>query len=75
MDVATFEGIVEQGQIRLKVGVHLPEKTKVYVIVPNLQFDFQTARGARISSPRLAHPEQAVDFEMQVIEGPSDASV
>ena len=71
MSVATFEGIVEQGQIRLKADVRLPDKTKVYIVVP----DFQVEQMAHIYSPRLAYPEQAADFEMQVIKEVSDASV
>jgi hypothetical protein len=35
MSVATFEGIVQNGRICLPPNVRLPEKTKVYVIVPN----------------------------------------
>lgn len=34
MSVATYEGIVEQGQIKLKNGAHLPDQIKVYVVVP-----------------------------------------
>jgi uncharacterized protein (DUF433 family) len=34
MSLATFEGVVEQGQIKLKNGVSLPDKIKVYVVVP-----------------------------------------
>ncbi len=64
MGIVTLEGIVEHGQIQLKTNIHLPEKTKVYVVVPNIQIE----RYARIFSPRLTHPEQASDFEMQVIE-------
>ena len=65
MSVATFEGVVvEHGQIQLKDAVRLPEKTKVYVIVP----DVQISQTARVFSPRLAHPEQMVDFELEVIE-------
>ena len=69
MGIVTLEGVVEQGQIRLKDDIRLPEKTKVYVIVP----DIQIKRGARIFSPRLARPDQAVDFEMEVLEESSDA--
>jgi hypothetical protein len=58
MGIVAFEGVVEHGQIRLKAGVRLPEKTEVYAIVP----DVQIKRGARIFSPRLAHPEQVADF-------------
>ena len=71
MGIVTLEGVVEHGQIRLRDDIRLPDKTKVYVIVP----DIQIKRGAHIVSPRLAHPEQAVDFEMEVIEGSPDASV
>ncbi len=63
MGIVTLEGVVERGQIRLKADVRLPEKTKVYVIVPDIQIE----QGARIFSPRLTPPEQAADFEMQVI--------
>lgn len=71
MGVVALEGVVENGQIRLKDGIRLPDKTRVYVIVP----DIQIKRGARIFSPRLAHPEQSADFEMEIIEGSVDASV
>ena len=71
MAIVTYEGVVEHGQIRLKAGVRLPEKAKVYVIVPDIQIE----RGAHIPSPHLAHPEQAADFELEVTEEPFDASV
>ena len=66
MTVATFEGVVEQGQILLKSRVRLPEKQKVLVIVPGFLAD-QTAY---IASPRLVHAEQAPDFEMEISEEP-----
>lgn len=71
MSVITIEGIVEHGQIRLKTDVRLPEGTKVYVVVPDIQIE----QVAHIFSPRLAHPEQVVDFKMEVIEESSDASL
>ncbi|MBI3948366.1 MAG: hypothetical protein HY321_20795 [Armatimonadetes bacterium] len=71
MSVITLEGVVEHGQIRLADNIQLPDQTRVYVIVPDAQIE-QTAR---IVSPRLAHPEQAGDFQMQVMEGPDDAGV
>ena len=52
MDIVTFEGLVDQGQIRLKNGVQLPDQTRVYVIVP----DFQLTPLPELRSPRLAHP-------------------
>jgi hypothetical protein len=75
MSVVTFEGIVEHGQIRLKDDVRLPEKALVFVVVPDMRFDLDIKRGARVFSPRLAHPEQAADFELEVIEGVPDAGL
>lgn len=71
MSVATFEGIVEEGQIRLKTKVRSPDNTKAYVVVPGLQIEHV----AHIVSPRLAHPEQAADFQMEIVESSSNASV
>jgi hypothetical protein len=71
MSVATFEGIVEGGQIRLKTGVRLPDRTRVFVIVPDLRVE----TAARVVSPRLAHPEQSADFAMTIVEDPADAGV
>lgn len=71
MSVATFEGMVENGQIRLKSDIYLPDKTKVYVIVPEIQIE----QVARIFSPRLARPEQAVDFKLMVVEESTDVDL
>ena len=71
MGVVTFEGVVEHDRIRLKSNVRLPENTKVYVIVPDVQVD----QVARVFSPRLAHPEQAADFKMEIVGEPPDASL
>ena len=35
MPVTTFSGTVEDGQVKLAANVHLPEKAKVYVVVPD----------------------------------------
>ena len=71
MGVTTVEGVVENGQIRLPAAVRLPERTKVYVVIPDVEV--QTV--AYIGSPRLVHPEQAVDFIKEVIEEPSDGDL
>ena len=71
MSVATFEGVVEQGRIRLESGVRLPENTRVYVVVP----DIRVERSARMISPRLAHPEQAKEIELEVIDEAANARV
>lgn len=65
MSAATFEGIVEQGQIKLNADVRLPDGTKVYIVVPDIEIK---EKGVRLNSPRLAHPEQAADFEMEVVQ-------
>ena len=71
MGIATFEGVVENGQIRLPAAVRLPENTRVYVVIP----DVEVQPVAYIGSPRLVYPEQAVDFQKEVIEEPSDADL
>jgi len=71
MAILTVEGVVENGQIRLRDHVALPEHTKVYVVIP----DVETTLPAHIYSPRLVHPKQAADFTKQVIEVSSDAKL
>jgi hypothetical protein len=68
MGIATYEAVVENGQIRLVGDVRLQEHARVYVIVP----DVATPAG-RIASPRLAHPEQVADFVLQFVEENHDA--
>ena len=65
MKVETYEGVVENGQIRLPPNVCLPENAKVYIVVPSIE----TRHGGFVCSPRLAHPEQAADFKKEIIEG------
>ncbi len=71
MSVITLEGITENGQIRLKTNIRLPDNTKVYVLVPGIEVD----EIARVHSPRLQHPEQASDFDMEIVEEPPDAQL
>jgi len=70
MAVAAFECLVDKGKIRLKTNIRLPERTRVYVVVPDLEI-----KQVRIVSPRLVHPEQAADFKKEMIEVASDANV
>ena len=65
----TVEGIFENGRIRLRDKVALPEHTKVYVVIPDVE------ALAHTYSPRLVRPEQARDFTKQVIEVPADAEL
>jgi hypothetical protein len=62
MGIVTFEGVVEQGQIKLKSNVRLPENARVFVVVP----DVQVEQVAHVFTPRLARREDAADFEMEV---------
>jgi hypothetical protein len=71
MSVVTYEGIVEDGRIRLEPAVRLPDKTKVYVVVPGMPV--QSAD--HIFSPRLAHSEEQADFVMEMVDEPSDVGV
>ncbi len=71
MGIVTLEGIVDHGIIRLIPEVKLPDRTKVYVIVPGIHVE----RVARVFSPHLAHPEQADDFRMEIIAEIPDAGV
>jgi hypothetical protein len=73
MNILALEGLVEDGQIRLLDGVVLPDKTKVYVVVPAAP-----ERTPRVWSPRLANPQDASQFRMEVTELPeahSDAEL
>ena len=71
MSIITLEGIVEEGQIRFKSNLQLPDKTKVYIVIPEIQLESR----AHIISPRLANPAQAVDFKMEVTEESSSATL
>ena len=44
MAVATFQGTVEDGQVRLAADVQLPEHATVYVVVPDIE---QAANGKK----------------------------
>jgi hypothetical protein len=69
--LATYEGIIENGHVRLPPDAGIPDKTRVYVVVPNSE----TISVPYIASPHLANPEQAKDFEKRIIEDTTDANV
>lgn len=62
MSVLVLEGVVEGGQIRLLEG-ELPEKTRVFVVVPG-----EVQPTPPVWSPRLADPREANQFVMEVTE-------
>lgn len=71
MEIAAFEGVVVNGEIRLRNNIRLPEQATVYVLVP----DLKASTVVHIHSPRLLHPEQAADFQKEVIETTGDAGL
>lgn len=71
MNTSAFQGIVENGQIRLLSDAKLPENATVYIVLS----DATSAPPARIVSPRLVNPADAADFVKQVFEAPVDASL
>jgi hypothetical protein len=71
MKIITYEATVKNGQIQLPETVHLPEHTRVYVVVPGVE----AVPASYIGSPRLTHPEEASDFVKEVIEEPQDAGL
>lgn len=62
MPVLTLEGVVEHGQLKLTTRVPLPDNTKVSVVISDLQHEPR----ARLVSPRLVHPEQIAECQMEV---------
>ncbi len=65
MSVTTFEGVIENGQIRLPAGVVLPERKIVYIIVPGNDTPLERAQAGF----RLANPADSAKFEMKVAWG------
>lgn len=50
MPVKTFQGTVEEGQVKLAASIRLPEKAKVYVVVPDFE---EKANGAKFDLAEL----------------------
>jgi hypothetical protein len=76
MLINAIEGFIENGQIRLREKVSLPEHSKVYVIVADSQVDRIGGvddGSVHIRTPRFAQPEQSKDFSKQIVEFTPDA--
>jgi hypothetical protein len=71
MKVATYEATVENGQIRLSEPVRLPERAKVFVVVPGVA---EVPR-FHLASPQFVGPELAAEFVKEVTEEPHDADL
>lgn len=66
MKETTYEGTAQGGHIVLPKDVHIPDNTRVYVVVPASN----EPERVRIISPRLLHRDEAGDFTMKVeLEG------
>jgi hypothetical protein len=70
-NLATYEGVIENGQVKLPSNVGIPEKTRVYVLVP----DTESPATQHVVSPHLANPGQVKDFDKQIIVETTDANV
>jgi hypothetical protein len=64
MKVVAYEGVVENGCVHLPPEADVPEKSKVYILVP----EPESQRTAHVYSPRLSDPSQARFFELTVTE-------
>lgn len=67
MPLTAIEGFVENGTIRLRENVSLPENTRVFVIIDGFAGP-GAAPSARVRRPHLAHPQQSQDFRKQIVE-------
>ena len=69
MNLIAYECVVENGCIRLPPDAMLPEKSKVYVVVPGIELPLT----AYLRSPQLADPSQAAFFKLEVTPEEADA--
>ncbi len=60
MQVTTFQGEIENGQVRLTTDIRLPDKTKVYVVVPEFE---QTANGKKFDLAEMVS-RMPVDYQV-----------
>ena len=56
------EGIVKDGKIQLRDDIKLPEHSKVYILIPELE----GKPTAHVYSPRLVHPKQVKEFKKEI---------
>jgi hypothetical protein len=76
MAFVTYEGIVQNGQVHLPDDVVLPERAKVYVMVPEVVVEVEKPPlVVHLRSPRLKDPAMAALFELEVIKESDDAGL
>jgi predicted DNA-binding antitoxin AbrB/MazE fold protein len=66
--VRHIDAIFSQGAFRPLEPLALPEGTRVHLSVEEQTSASSTPPTARIHTPKLAHPEDAADFVMEVQE-------
>ena len=69
MKGTTYEATVQDGRIVLPEHAHIPDNTRIYVVVPTSN----DAKRVRMMSPRLVHRDEVGDFTMQVEREGDDA--
>jgi hypothetical protein len=75
MSIATYEGVVKKGKIRLQDGIELPENAKVYVIVADVDVKVANKKLVRVMSPRLKNRKQAALLKLTVTEEKPNARI
>lgn len=64
MAKTTYQGVIENGRLRLEDGVSLPDQTRVLVVV----LEREGSGVPQLTSPRLARREDARRFELKFVE-------
>lgn len=68
--VRQVEAIFSHGAFRPLEPFAMPEGTRVHLSVEETPAVMPTPSAKRVYSPKLAHPEDAADFMMEVREAP-----
>ncbi len=61
--LTAYEGVVENGRVKLPPNADIPDGTRVWVVVPAAE----THPLPRVATPHLANPDQAKDFEKEIV--------
>jgi len=73
MKISAYEGVVENGCVRVLDDVSLPEGAKVYIVFPDT-YEVELPPVVHIRSPRLADRSQADLFKMKIVEEETESS-
>jgi hypothetical protein len=76
MAFVTYEGILENGKVHFSEDVVLPEKAKVYVMIPEAIVEVEKPpHVVHLRSPRLKDRAMAALFELEVVKESDDAAL